>query len=87
MDNIVCGAVDDKAALALYRESKEALQAGGFNLCKFTAKSLTLQEHIDQLEKVPVISADSSDELTYAKSKVGELQGVPSSEQEVLGIR
>ena len=44
------GSVDESSALNLYKEAKEILINGGFNLQKFITNSQALQKAIDQLE-------------------------------------
>ncbi len=50
VDDVVCGAVGDDEAYALYADSKEILSQGSFNLGKFLTNSPALQERIDKEE-------------------------------------
>ena len=89
VDDIVTGSVDEDSALNLYKDSKEILRAGGFNLRKFVTNSPTLQRAIDQSEE-PLSTASNvtmQDEATYAKSVLGGTQTAHSTEQKVLGVR
>ena len=90
VDDIVMGSVDESSALNLYKEAKEILRTGGFNLRKFITNSQALQKAIDQLE-APLSTAPSmiiqDDDGTYAKSVLGGTQTAHSTEQKVLGVR
>ena len=91
VDDVVSGAADEDAALKLYRESKEIMRAGGFNLRKFTTNVLPLQGAINELEESPLSPAatgsDSLNETTYTKSTLGGAQPVGPTDQKVLGVR
>ena len=76
VDDIVTGSVDENSALNLYKEAKNILKTGGFNLRKFVTNSPVLQRAIDQLED-PLSTASSTtiqDDDTYAKSVLGGLR-------------
>ena len=50
VDDIVSGAGNEEDAYQLYKESKDLLKQGGFNLRKFVTNSCQLQEKIDGSE-------------------------------------
>ena len=91
VDDVVAGAASEEAALKLYKESKQVLQEGGFNLREFTNNKPQLQRAINMLENSPVSPANASsvcsEETTYAKSTLGEVQVVSPSEQKVFGVK
>ena len=91
VDYVVAGAANEEAALKLYKESKRVLQEGGFNLRKFLTNKPQLQRAINVLENPPISPADArsvcSEETTYAKSTLGEVQMVSLAEQKVLGVK
>ena len=85
VDDVVFGAVDEESAYELYRDSKEMLKSGSFNLRKFSTNSPTLQEKIDKAEGLsseehPAEQCGDLDE-TYAKSTLGGTQPVRAGEQ------
>ena len=89
VDDIVTGSLDEDSALNLYKEAKDILRTGGFNLRKFVTNSPALQRAIDQSEE-PLSTASSTsmqDDGTYAKSVLGGTPTVHATEQKVLGVR
>ena len=91
VDDIVFGANSEDHAYDLYKESKDILRRGGFNLRKFATNSPGLQEKIDRTEKMPRAGALNSSEKdldeTYAKSTLGTEQSTYSGEHKILGVR
>ena len=89
VDDIVCGAEGEDQAYTLYKESKEVLRSGGFNLRKFATNSSQLQERIDEEEALldPKPGSALESEETYTKVTLGRSQKMRSGELKVLGVR
>ena len=50
VDDLVTGADTEEEAFLLYSDAKALMKEGGFNLCKFTSSSQSLQKNIDMLD-------------------------------------
>ena len=87
VDDIVFGAEDEESAYKLYRESKEILRNGSFNLRKFTTSCPSLQDKIDKAED-PGTSGHAGGILdeTFAKTTLGGTPSHKTSEQKILGV-
>ena len=87
MDDIVSGARTKEDAYQLYKESKDLLRQGGFNLRKFVINSCQLQKKIDDSEtKVNGNSPSTKMDETYTKSTLGATQKMCPREHKVLGV-
>ena len=96
VDDLSSGDEDDNAAYELYIKSKQRLSEGGFNLRKFLSNSPILLQRIQQNEDTVAISQSTTyvvndvctEDKSYSKSTVGNLQEVPlEKEEKILGIR
>ena len=87
VDDTVSGAGTEKDAYQLYKESKDLLRQGGFNLRKFVTNSRQLQKEIDDSEaKVNGNSPSAKTDETYNKSTLGATQKMCPGEYKVLGV-
>ena len=89
VDDVISGASDVEQAYQLYRDSKEVLGKGGFNLRKFVTNVSRLQQRINDEEGVPDKPNNpvhSSNE-TFTKETLGAVHAVHSGEQKILGVR
>ena len=92
VDDVVSGARNEEQAEQLYKEAKEILKQGGFNLRKFVTNSNTLQRKIDLQDGVNEVQKPQSSanvfhsEETYTKSTLGAAESTKSGEQKVLGV-
>lgn len=88
VDNLVTGADDEQEAYALFRESRDILKQGGFNLRKFRSNSSMLQLRIDgqPSSDQPTAPEFEADE-TYACATLGSTIEQQCGESKVLGVR
>lgn len=87
VDDVVFGAEDEENAYKLYRESKEILGSGSFNLRKFTSSCPLLQARINKAEGVETPSQMQGDlDETFAKTTLGGAPPTKKSEQKILGV-
>ena len=86
VDDVICGAPTSDDGHVLYRDSKDLLRKGGFNLRKFITNDQDLQRRIDDGEGTPDSSQQPTDE-TYTKITLGNTQVIRPGEQKILGIR
>ena len=90
VDDVIFGAEDEEAAFKLYRESKEILGSGSFNLRKFISSCPSLQARIDEAEGVetPNQTKETEGDLveTFAKTTLGGVPLTKASEQKILGL-
>ena len=88
----VFGADSEENAFSLYKESKDVLRSGGFNLRKFVTNSPSLQEKIDQMERMYEVLESREGrpthlDETYAKLTLGREQPTQRGEHKILGVR
>lgn len=87
VDDVIFGAEDEENAYKLYRESKEILGSGSFNLRKFTSSCPLLQARINRAEGVQTPSQMEGDlDETFAKTTLGGATPTKKSEQKILGV-
>ena len=91
VDDVVFGADSEENAFSLYKESKDVLRSGGFNLRKFVTNSPSLQEKIDQMERMPEVLESREGrpthlDETYAKLTLGREQPTQHGEHKILGV-
>ena len=85
VNDVVFGADSEENAFSLYKESKDVLSSGGFNLRKFVTNSSSLQEKIDQMERMPEVLESREGrpthlDETYAKLTLGSMENIRSLE-------
>lgn len=87
VDDVVTGAESEEAAYQAYLDSRSILKAGRFNLRKFISSSSTLQAKIDQdqVGSGSTLNKQGTEE-TYAKSTLGNTQGLCTGETKILGV-
>ena len=88
VDDNIAGATSIDAALKFYREFKNILKKGGFNLRKFRTNLPQLQIAIDELKDSLLkgnSDTTSTNETTYAKSALCENHTINSADQKVFG--
>ena len=95
VDDLVAGADTEDEAYSLYRDSKDVLKRGSFNLRKFVTNVSQLQRRIDEKE-APMITADSNSlcsssihpyEESFAQSTIPIDSVSHPGEHKVLGIQ
>ena len=86
VDDMVTGTMNIDEAQKLYSESKNIFKLGGFNLRKFFTNVPELQKLFNAEEQQPAAMSGSIEE-TYAKSTLGGVQAMTSTDQKVLGVK
>ena len=89
VDDIITGTNDEESALHLFKESKEVLKEGGFNLRKFCSNSTMLQMIVDGQEQStdPTSSVPTESSYSHASSTLRCNQMTVLGERKVLGVR
>jgi hypothetical protein len=85
VDDVVFGAQDEEGAYKLYRESKEIMQEGSFNLRKFTTSCSPLALYLEEGLKASTRNTGSMEE-TFSKTTLGENSPEKTQEQKILGV-
>jgi len=87
-DDFSCGARNVNEALKIYRQSKEIMSAGGFNLRKWASNSSEVMNEISKLEIDGVEGNNDAkvneDDQTYSKYVSGT--SASENEKKVLGV-
>ena len=85
VDDIFFGEENEDETFQLYKEAKDILQEGGFNLRKFLTSVCGLQRRVDQM-RAPCQEEDMRDE-TYTQLSLGKSLETQSGEHKVLGVK
>jgi hypothetical protein len=88
VDDLVSGAQNDEKAFQIYKQSKEIMSTGGFNLRKWHSNSRSLMNSINALEdKVVSSSPDNQpgvieEDLSYAKESIAQ-ESAPANKTQI----
>ena len=92
VDDLVSGARNDEVGFELYKNSKELMSKGGFNLRKWNSNSKELLEVINKEEGVHDMSCSAEkpfvqDGSSYVKSAIAkEAKATESTHVKLLGV-
>ncbi|XP_065061333.1 uncharacterized protein LOC135688421 [Rhopilema esculentum] len=86
-DDFLCGATSTEEALMIYKQAKEIMASGGFNLRKWNSNDNNVSQEISKLENSKVLCGNDKvveDDQTYSKYVNGAVK--TDDQLRVLGI-